>query len=197
MQDSIKIKCLKGKTILPYIDNLAQLRITVFKEYPYLYSGDLSYEKSYLQTYANCSESILVLVWDKDNIVGASTAIPLRFETQECQKPFVEQGYKLEDIFYFGESVLLKPYRNKGVYKNFFKERELAAKHYGSKLVAFCGVVREQDDPRKPKDFQPLDPIWHHFGYKKHPTLCAYYEWQEIGSDKQTSKPMAFWTKAL
>jgi len=52
---------LKGKEILPYLTELAHLRMTVFKEYPYLYEGDLAYEEKYLQTYADCNESIMVL----------------------------------------------------------------------------------------------------------------------------------------
>ncbi len=33
-------KRLSGSQIAPYIDELAQLRITVFREFPYLYDGD-------------------------------------------------------------------------------------------------------------------------------------------------------------
>jgi len=49
------IHCLKGKEILPYLSELARLRIEIFKEYPYLYEGDLAYEEQYLHTYAVCS----------------------------------------------------------------------------------------------------------------------------------------------
>ena len=32
---------LTGAAITPYIDALAQLRIAIFREYPYLYDGDM------------------------------------------------------------------------------------------------------------------------------------------------------------
>ncbi len=193
----LNIVCLKGAQIVEAIDNLAQLRFTVFREYPYLYDGEIEYEKAYLNTYIQCPESVLVTVWDKDKIVGASTAIPLEFESKECQKPFIENKMPLNEIFYFGESVLLPQYRKQGIYRHFFNQREAAAKDYGSKIAAFCAVKRDENDERRPQGYIPLDTVWQHFGYEQHPTLCAYYKWKEINNHEQTLKPMVFWMKQL
>ncbi len=193
----LTISRLKGKQIHPYIDNLAELRIEIFKEYPYLYEGNFDYERNYLKTYTASDEAILILVQDVQKVVGASTAIPLMFETTECQKPFEENGFNLSEVFYFGESVLLSSYRNKGVYRHFFQEREACARAYGSKIAAFCAVERDPQDTRRPTDYIPLNDVWEYFGYQKHTNLCAYYEWLEINHVKSTSKPMIFWTKHL
>lgn len=186
-----------GNQGLVYIDKLAELRINVFREYPYLYQGNLEYERDYLNTYATCKEAILVIVKDGSEVVGVSTAIPLEFETEECQKPFIDQNLHINKIFYFGESVLLPQYRGNGIYRQFFHERENAAVRYGSSMAAFCAVVRDENDPRRPKDYVPLDSTWQRFGYQQHPELQAFYEWQEVDSNQKTSKPMIFWTKAL
>ena len=45
MTQPLKIIRLKGQEIVPYIADLAQLRIEIFRDYPYLYLGDL--EKEY------------------------------------------------------------------------------------------------------------------------------------------------------
>ncbi len=195
--EGLEITSLKGKQILGSIDKLAQLRMTVFREYPYLYDGDFVYEQKYLRTYSQCDESVLIIVRMNDEIIGASTAIPLAFETAECQKPFIENQLNVSDIFYFGESVLLPEYRKKGVYSHFFSQREKAAKHYGAKQSAFCAVVRDANDKRRPKDYVPLDEVWRHFGYEIQPNLCAYYDWKEIDQSEQTTKPMTFWMKNL
>ena len=154
-------------------------------------------KKEYLSTYFKSEESVLVVVQDADEIVGVSTAIPLELETKECQKPFLEHQLPLQDIFYFGESVLLPAYRNRGVYRYFFDNREKAARDYGSKMVAFCGVVRDKEDKRQPKDYRALDSVWRHFGYEQHPELISYYEWKEIDHIEPTFKPMMFWMKEL
>lgn len=197
MTEKLEIVRLKGQEILPYIPDIAKLRIEVFNEYPYLYIGNLEYETKYLQVYAVCPESIIVLVRNKDQIVGVSTAIPLEFETSEFKKPFLDHRMEIQKIFYLGESVLLKPYRGQKVYRQFFQEREAAARDYGCKTTAFCGVERSDDDPRRPKDFTPLDKVWQHFGYVKHPELYVHFEWPEVGEQMVTRKQLTFWLKTL
>lgn len=197
MKRDLKILRLKGQDIFPFIHELAKLRIEIFKSYPYLYDGDLDYEYNYLNTYVKCKESIMVIALDHDRVVGVSSAIPLEFETIEFQKPFLENGINVKDVFYFGESLLQVAYRGRGVYRHFFTEREAAAKEYGSKIAAFAAIERPLDDPKKPKDYVPLNSVWEYFGYEKHPELCMYYEWKEIGEVQKTSKPLIFWLKKL
>ena len=193
----LEVVRLKGSNLHAAIDDLARLRFTVFREYPYLYDGNMEYEKKYLDTYVQCKESVLIAVKDGKDIVGVSTAIPLEFETSDCQKPFIEHHLPLNEIFYFGESVLLPDYRKRGVYRQFFSQREQAAKEYGSKMVAFCAVIRDKTDKRRPKDYNGLDDVWQHFGYEKQPELITRFKWKEIGSEQTTYKPMVFWMKTL
>ena len=193
----LKIKVLKGQNILPYLTDLAHLRIHLFKEYPYLYQGSMAYEKEYLQTYADTAESIMIVVLDNEKVVGASTAVPLICETIECQKPFIENQIDINHVFYFGESLLSPNYRGQNIYRHFFHEREQAARRAGCNMTAFCAVVRDEHDPRKPSTYQNLEPVWKHFGYQPMKDLVAYYKWQEIGEDQETEKPMMFWSKLL
>ena len=101
------IHLLHGSAIAPYIDDLARLRIAVFREFPYLYEGSLDYEAEYLSTYAQSRDSLFVLALEQGRVVGASTGLPLADEIDACKRPFVEGGWNPQRIFYFGESVLL------------------------------------------------------------------------------------------
>ena len=116
----ITYKAFKGKEIESVILDLAQLRIIVFKDYPYLYEGSIVYEQEYLQTYINAERSFLFTVWDNDRMVGATTCIPLADETPEVQEPFIKAEMNIETIFYFGESILLSEYRGLGIGNRFF-----------------------------------------------------------------------------
>ena len=58
----------QGAGILPFIDDLARLRIGVFRAFPYLYEGSLDYERGYLATYARSTESLFVLALDGETI---------------------------------------------------------------------------------------------------------------------------------
>jgi hypothetical protein len=107
----IQIRLMIGHAVKPYINDLAKLRIKVFREYPYLYDGTAEYEEKYLKSYSDSPESLAVIVFHKENIIGASTGVPLEQAMEEFQMPFLEYGYELHRIFYFGESVLLKEFR--------------------------------------------------------------------------------------
>lgn len=196
MKQKLKFLSLKGKEIFPYINDIAKLRITVFKEYPYLYEGDFEYEANYLKTYLR-SECTVILVCDENKVVGASTAIPMAFETSEIQKPFVDLGMEISKIFYFGESVLLPAYRGQGIYAHFFNAREKAAREYGCQFATFCAVERAQNDSRKPKDYVSLERYWEKIGYKKHSEIFTFYSWKEIGEHVQSPKKMNFWIKTF
>lgn len=197
IKHELKIVALKGKDIVPYIKDLARLRIEIFKEYPYLYVGDFAYETKYLKTYTDCAESTVIFVFDHDKVVGASTCMPLEFEVDEFKKPFLDHNIKVRDVFFLGESVLLPEYRGRKIYRHFFQGRESAARNHGCKIATFYAVERASDDPRRPKDYQSLDEVWQYFGYQKHPELSAYFKWKEIGEEEESEKKVTFWLKNL
>ena len=85
----LTFKCLSGAALHQYIDELAQLRMQVFRDFPYLYDGDAAYEARYLSTYIAAPESIIVLAFDGAKAVGASTGVPLKHETAEVKLPFL------------------------------------------------------------------------------------------------------------
>ncbi len=194
---NVVITRLRGEEIKPYIPDLAALRIKIFRDFPYLYVGDLEYEKNYLKTYTDCKESILVIVRDGAQIVGASTAIPLRFEVPEFQKPFIDAAIPIEKIFYFGESLLLPQYRRSGIGYRFFHERETVARMSNYLVTAFCSVDRPDNHPRRPTDWVPLNDFWQRLGYIKHPELVAQISWKDLDETEQSPKPMVFWMKKL
>lgn len=198
MSEELRIQRLSGNAINPYLPDLARLRIQVFQEYPYLYQGTVAYEENYLQSYANNPESVIALVWDDHQVVGASSGLPLTAEPPELIEPFLTHGYDPSRIFYYGESVLLSEYRGRGIGKRFFEEREAHARQIARfDTVCFCAVERPADHPRRPADYQPLDAFWHRRGFVRHPQLRATFSWQDVDERAESPKPMVFWLKSL
>ncbi|MGE0334618.1 MAG: GNAT family N-acetyltransferase [Gammaproteobacteria bacterium] len=196
----LEIRVLTGRNpeFATLVPDLARLRITVFREFPYLYDGSAAYEEKYLATYTNCADSVAVIVRDGDRVVGASTGLPLVAETPEFQQPFLAHGYLPATIFYCGESVLLAEYRGRGLYRAFFEGREQHARTLrGFRSMALCAVVRKEDHPRRPPGYAPLDPVWQRFGYVRHPELVTQYEWQDLDEAAPSAKDMVFWLKSL
>jgi len=175
----IKIQSFTGKAAEPYLRDLAKLRIEIFRDFPYLYDGNLAYEQDYLQTYLATPDSILLIAFDDETVIGASTALPMMAETPNVQQPFIERGYDLSNIFYFGESVLRKTYRGRGIGVEFFKRREAHAQTLGGfTALAFCAVVRPADHPRRPEGYTPLDSFWRKRGFEPTDMYCKM-AWQD------------------
>lgn len=194
---NISVKSFTGEDILPYIKELGDLRMKVFREFPYLYDGTLASEEAYLNTFASAKNSVLVIAFDESQVIGASTALPLSEETPNVQQPFIDEAYDLEKIFYFGESVLLPEYRGQGIGVQFFEHREAFAKQFSSiNLLTFCGVIRPEDHPRRPASYTALDQFWQNRGYSKTAMICKM-EWQDLDESQESSKRLQFWIKRI
>ena len=150
MHDAISLESLSGAALLPHLDDVARLRIAVFRDWPYLYEGDVGYERAYLAAYAHSADSVVVLARDGDQVIGASTGIPLARDGTEFQAPFLARGIDVQKVFYCGESVLLPGWRGRGIGHAFFDAREAHARNLGGfDWTAFAAVDRGDEDPRR------------------------------------------------
>ncbi|HSC75637.1 MAG TPA: GNAT family N-acetyltransferase [Pseudomonadales bacterium] len=191
----MEIQTVSGARVKPWLNAVATLRTEVFRDFPYLYDGELDYERRYLMTYAQSPGSLFVLALDGNRVVGASTGLPLTDAEAEFQTPFIAQGIALDSVFYFGESVLQRGYRGHGIGHRFFDEREKFARSLGKTVTAFCAVERPDNHPLKPADYTPLDQFWQQRGYTKQATMRTAYAWKDIDQTATTEKPMVFWLK--
>lgn len=198
MDDGVRIETFQGQAAEPYFEDLARLRIEVFRAFPYLYEGDPAYERKYLSTYARSPQSLFVLAFDGEKVAGASTAMPMREETEEFQRPFRSAGWNVERVFYYGKSVLLPSYRGRGIGVRFFEEREGFARRSGAyDFCCFSAVERPPDHPLRPAGYEPLDAFWRKRGYVHHPELRTEFSWRDLGEEAESLKPMSYWLKDL
>jgi GNAT superfamily N-acetyltransferase len=195
---TVRVAPLTGPVLASALPDLARLRITVFRDWPYLYDGTLDYEQGYMRKFAESPGSVIVAAFDDDRIVGAATASPMVGHADAFAEPFRARGYDVDHIFYFGESVLLREYRGQGIGHAFFDQREAHARGLGGYTHAtFCAVVRSSDHPMKPANYVPLDAFWQRRGYTRMDGLVGSFSWRDIGDAGETAKPMQFWMKAL
>ncbi len=195
---AVTVRSFSGSEAHQYKNDLARLRIKVFREFPYLYDGSPEYEAQYLESFINSKNSIIVIAFDKDEVVGASTGMPLENEHAEIQQPWIENSQDVSKIFYFSESVLLPEYRGSGIGVKFFREREAWAKSLGQfDTIAFCAVVRQPDHPRKPVNYQTLDQFWKNRGYTMLENYICYLSWKDLDEDQESKKALQYWVKYI
>lgn len=193
---TLRVSPATGAELRAALPDLARLRMTVFRDFPYLYEGSAEYEQRYLETYLQAPDVFVALAWDGDRVVGASTALPLVHETPEVRRPF-EQSPEFDpaQVLYLGESVLLPDYRGQGVGHAFFDQREAHARTLGLAVTAFCAVQRSPSHPARPAGYRPLNTFWRARGYTERPDLQTEMSWQDLGDARETPKPMRFWVR--
>ncbi len=190
-------RVLTGPALDAALDDVARLRIAVFRDWPYLYDGDLDYERRYLATYRDSPGAILVGAFDGARLVGAATGTPMEDHASVFAAAFDGTGMALSDIFYCAESVLLPDWRGHGAGHSFFDAREDHARRLGRRWSAFASVIRPADHPAHPADYRPLDGFWRKRGYEKLNGAVAQFSWKDLGDAQQTQKPLQIWIRAL
>jgi GNAT superfamily N-acetyltransferase len=193
----ITTKTYSGNEAEKYIQAVAQLRITVFLEFPYLYDGTMEYEEKYLKILFQSPDNVIVIALDGEKVIGASTGLPLVDAGAEIAKSWTD-SHDISKVFYFSESVLLKEYRGKGIGLRFFEERENWVKRLGRfEKMVFCGVVRSVNHHRKPANYLPLDNFWKKQGFMKTENTVCEISWQDLDETAESPKMLHFWYKDL
>ncbi|MEZ5676410.1 Acetyltransferase (GNAT) family protein [Thalassovita litoralis] len=193
----IRVEALTGAALDAALDDVARLRIAVFRAWPYLYDGDLEYERGYLDSYRTSPGAVVVGAFDGDRLIGAATGTPMEDHAADFAAAFDDTGEDLTQIFYCAESVLLPEYRGQGIGHRFFDLRESHARALGRGKSAFCGVIRPADHPARPVDYLPLDGFWRKRGYRPLAGAVAQFNWKDVGQAESTAKPLQFWIRNL
>jgi GNAT superfamily N-acetyltransferase len=193
----IDVRALRGPDLEAALDGVAQLRITVFRDWPYLYDGSLAYEREYLATYRDNPGALLVGAFHGGQLVGASTSTPMEDHAPEFSAPFKDLGIPTKSILYGAESVLLRPYRGIGLGHRFIDLREEHARALGRSHVAFCSVIRPEDHPARPAAARTNDAFWRGRGYETLPGVVARFSWKDLGEVTEGEKELQFWMRAL
>lgn len=194
----IHIRPFTGEKIKTYLHSLAKLMTEVFKEYPYMREANLAEQTEYIKCVASYKEAIAVLIFDNTTLVGASLGLPLVGECKEIQQPFLEKNLKVNEIFFFSASLLLKPYRRRGIGHHFFDVREAHVQHHKKFThISFCVPEMQEEDAFRPEDYLSLEDFWRKRSYVHHPEMECFLPWSPIQMEAPREKHMTFWLKTL
>ena len=191
---------LKGLEIEKYLDDVIKLRIAVFREYPYLYDGNIEYEKEYFKDFIKDQTARVILVKDSGKVVAVATSIALSNAhlCDDTHKPFVGKGYDVDRFYYYGEIMIDKAYRNKGISKQIYRLRQKEAVSLGFDMLCFATIIKDTDNV--PVDYFDPSQMWRSMGFVEHLDMQVECEWPKIqndGSTKDQTSKLNFWIKKI
>lgn len=193
----IEVRGLTPGEVTSRLAEIAALRCVVFREWPYLYDGNLEYERAYLSPYCNDVRALIIAVLHNGRLVGMSTGMPLEMQSDQIVAPFLKRPESPSSILYGGESVLLSPYRGRGIGHTLFDQREAWARTLARQHIAFCSVIRPANHPARPAQEGHLDHFWTARGYAPVLGAVAEMSWRDLGDTEDTTKRLQFWMNTL
>ncbi len=198
LMTDIHVRSFSGAGIKPYIHSIAKLRCEVLRDYPYFEEPDLPGTTQYLKTISSCKEALAVLIFDNTTLVGVSLGYPCALEQSELHRLLKEKELPLQAFYFFGESVLLKPYRGRGIGHHFFDAREAHVAHLPTfKHILFCTPSQIESTTGRPSDFVPLHDFWRKRGYVHHPEMHILLPRKRMGEELPQELSLTCWIKDL
>lgn len=186
---------LDSGSIRAHSDNLANLNLTIFREYPYLYSGRLEDELRSLSHYADHGSVLVAL--DCGTIVGAITGMPLDQESLDFTQALRGVGRDPVQYYYIGEIMVQAPYRGSGLGTGMLERFEQQIRQAASFTHACCvTVVRPDNHPLRPTGFRPMEPFCYRQGYLPVQGAVAEVVWQQIDGTTPRNR-LQYWEKPL
>jgi len=193
---NVTFEVLKGSQIKSIEKSFADLRITIFREYPYLYEGDLSTEKHYFDMFGD--NTICITAKDGAAIIGISIGTPLQEVLKRFLEPLTEAHINVKRMFYLADLLVLKSYRGQRIghalYELFEKEVQKTGQF---STIIVREISKSPDDPKKPSDYHSLDFFWNKRGFKKIDGISQQDKWKAIGDEDISLHTMIYQVKNL
>ena len=171
-----QVKVFRGAEVLPYLRTVIDLRLKAFCSFPYLYVADVDEELAHTQAYASSPQSLFVIGFRGEKMVGFCSGLPLQmpvsFLRRLC-KAFKQEGLKVADYYYFNEIVIAPAFQRHNLGSQLIRRFLQEIQKMNFQGVTGITSIRPHDHPLRPKNYFDTDTIWGKFGFVKIPLICS------------------------
>lgn len=198
-ENSYHITIVQGDAIAELIPFIAEQRLAIFKEYPYLYQGNYEGEYMYLAWFASLPHSAVAVAYQNSQPIGFFTGTAFADFAPHFQgsfELFENAGLDPAIYYYLSEAIVLPEYRNKSLCRHMTQALEQYARARGFSAGCFT-CEQHEHHPLKPAGYKELGPLFAKLGYRK-TELTIFFAWDTIqldGSIKAASHPLTYWVR--
>lgn len=189
-----------GDELPKIIHTLGLWRIKYFREFPYLYEGNIDYEQAYLNNYIKGKDSVILCIEVEKEPIAIASGTSLMSEMDITTRSMQELSnlIPVESTAYLGEIIISEAYRGKGLSKTIISQLENHFKNLNYTHTCFLTVVRN-NHPLEPKNYIKPSVFWIANGYTK-TFVSSSFHWpciQENGKIIECENEMIYWVKSL
>lgn len=197
--ETCHMQVLKGEAIRPYVKDITDLCLVVYREFPYLYEGTEEEYMPAIEHYAQSPLGIACVLFDNQKLVGIAIGEPMGAMREKYKQPLLNfySESELDAFFYFGEFLLLKEYREKGLGQKMYFELEKQINEEGQlRTICFCKIAEFDKHPLMPKNYKSLDEFWTKLGFSQREEIATSVFWRNIGEEEDSPHKMIYWVKS-
>lgn len=189
-KEGIHLETFKGNAISPYIQDITDLSLTIYREYPYLYEGTEEEYMPFIEYYSYSQNGIACILFDNDKPIGVAIGMPMNEMREKYKQPLLNYYTEtdFDSLFYLGEFLLLKEYRGQGFSKQMYLELEQQVRKTGfSSKIFFCEI----------DNYRSLDKFWSKLGFKLCGNLSFTVYWRNVSELEDSPHNMIYLMKSL
>ncbi len=172
---SIHIEVFKQQETQPYLRLLSQMRLSEYKEFPYLYVGNM--EEDFANTnYFTFKDGLLVIAFEGKTVVGMYSGMPMSTPSsflQDRSAQLAGEGVDINRCFYASDLIVHPHFKRQGIGGQLLKRLFQEVKVMGYDTMMGVISLRPLNHILRPKDYFDTDSIWEKYGYKKSPLVFS------------------------
>ena len=196
---NVSLKVFKGNEITPYVSDITQLSLQIYREYPYLYEGTEEEYLPFIQRYSESNDGIASILFDDKKLIGVCIGMPLNEMRDNYLGNFSSiTKEELDSLYYLGEFLLLKQYRSQGNGKQMYTsfENEVIKKSL-YKTLCFCKIQEFLEHPSQPDNYFSMNNFWKQSEYVAREDLSFNVDWVNVNETTLSPHQLYFWFKPL
>lgn len=195
---AVEINTFRGQGLAQFLTQVGQMRMTHYRNYPYLYQGSVEHEDEYISDFPNNPNSILVGAFEHGKLEGFVLGTPM-----DADSPILaaipNDVHKGASKYYIADVILNINLRSQGISEGLMKEmeREIICLEY--RHICLLTVFRPESHPKRPHGYMESRALWERFGYVKQP-LRLNYDWPSLdlyGNVTKQTHEMNLWSKTI